>query len=116
MCSALCKDGGVDGDGDSCVSTREYFANEVWPKVLGKTCITCHGPAGIAEEQGAEFRLLPASYPGFLDANLASVTENASVSFDDLSALLAKPTAKTKHGGGEVIKAGSEEYRILETC
>jgi hypothetical protein len=110
-----CKDGGVDGDGDSCVSTREYFANEVWPKVLGKTCITCHGPAGIAEEQGAEFRLLPASYPGFLDANLASVSENASVSYDDLSALLAKPTAKTKHGGGEVIKAGSEEYRILES-
>ncbi|HEY8379304.1 MAG TPA: DUF1592 domain-containing protein [Nannocystis sp.] len=108
-----CKGGGEDGD--SCVSTREYFVNEVWPKVLGKTCISCHGPAGVAEEQGAEFRLLPPSYPGFLDANLEAVREHASVSYDGLSALLAKPSGKTKHGGGEVLKADSEEYRLLES-
>ena len=108
-----CKDGGAGG-GDSCVSTREYFANEVWPKVLGKSCISCHGPAGIAEEQGAEFRLLPSAYPGFLDANFAAVQENASISYDGVSALLAKPSGKTKHGGGAVLQEGSEEYRILE--
>ncbi len=108
-----CQDG-AGGSGDSCVSTRELFANEVWTKVMGTKCITCHGPAGIAEEQNAEFRLLPASYPGFMDANFASVSENASVSYDGLSALLAKPTNQTKHGGGEVIKKDSEEYRLLE--
>ena len=113
--AGACKDGGLDGDGDSCVSTREYFANEAWTKVLGKTCISCHGPAGIAEEQGAEFRLLPSSYPGFLDTNFTAVQENASISYDGVSALLAKPSGQTKHGGGEVIKKGSEEYRILET-
>ena len=100
--------------GDSCVSTREFFANEVWTKVMGTKCIVCHGPAGIAEEQNAEFRLLPASYPGFMDANFEAVKQNASISYDGLSALLAKPSAQAKHGGGEVIKQDSEEYRILK--
>ena len=104
---------GALNDGDSCVSTREYFAAEAWTKVMGKKCITCHGPAGIAEEQNAEFRLLPSSYPGFMDANFEAVTANASISYDGLSALLAKPSGKTSHGGGEVIKADSEEYRII---
>jgi len=101
------------GDEDSCVSTREFFAAEAWTKVMGTKCITCHGPAGIAEEKNAEFRLLPSSYPGFMDANFESAKTNASVSYDGLSALLAKPTAKTMHGGGAVIAEGSEEYRIL---
>lgn len=110
---ALGCNGALGGDDDSCVSTREYFAAEAWTKVMGKKCITCHGPAGIAEEQNAEFRLLPSSYPGFMDANYEAVKQNASVSYDGLSALLAKPSAKTTHGGGEVIKEGSEEYRII---
>jgi hypothetical protein len=109
-----CKDGGL-GDGDSCVSTREYFATEVWTKVLSRSCINCHGPAGIAEAQGAEFRLLPASYPGFLDANLDAVGKQAEVSYNDVPALLAKPTKQTEHGGGEVFKKDSEEYRVLES-
>ena len=69
-----CK-GGLGGD--SCVSTREYFADEVWTNVMSRKCITCHGPAGIAEEQNAEFRLLPSSYPGFMDANFEAVSANA---------------------------------------
>ena len=35
-----CK-GGLGGD--SCVSTREYFADEVWTNVMSRKCITCHG-------------------------------------------------------------------------
>jgi len=101
------------GDGDSCTSTREYFAAEAWTKVMGTRCITCHGPAGIAEEQNADFRLLPASYPGFMDANFEAVRASASVSYDGVSALLAKPSGQTSHGGGAVIKEGSEEYRII---
>lgn len=108
-----CKDG--VGDGDSCVSTREYFADEVWTKVVSGTCMNCHGPAGLAESQGAEFLLFPSAYPGFLDRNFEAVQEAASVSYDGVSALLAKPTGRTKHGGGEVFKEGSEEYRIMES-
>ena len=110
---ALGCNGGALGGGDTCVSTRAYFAAEVWTKVMGKKCITCHGPAGIAEEKNAEFRLLPSSYPGFMDANFEAARTHASVSYDGLSALLAKPTGKVAHGGGEVIKADSEEYRVI---
>ncbi|MBL8972250.1 MAG: hypothetical protein JNK56_16820, partial [Myxococcales bacterium] len=116
LCTGLalgCK-GGLGG-GDSCTSTREFFADEVWVNVMGRKCITCHGPGGVAEAAGAEFNLLPSSYPGFLDANFAEVSENASISYNDVSALLAKPSGQTKHGGGEIIKQGSEEYRILES-
>lgn len=116
LCTGLalgCK-GGLGG-GDSCTSTREYFADEVWNEVMGSKCITCHGPGGVAEAAGAEFNLLPSSYPGFMDANFAEVQENAGVSYNDVSALLAKPSGQTKHGGGEVIKPDSEEYRILES-
>src|SRR5262245_919740 len=109
---AGCKDGGLGGD--SCVSTREYFAGEVWTRVVSQSCINCHGPAGIAEEQGANFRLLPSAYPGFLDADFEAMKEAASVSYDGLTALLAKPTAATKHGGGEVFKKDSAEYKIME--
>ena len=104
---------GLGGDGDSCVSTREYFAAEAWTKVFAAKCIVCHQPGGIAEEQNAEFRLQPSSYPGFLDTNFEAVKTNASVAYDGLSAILAKPTKATSHGGGEVIKPDSEEYRIL---
>jgi hypothetical protein len=107
-----CK-GGLGG-GDTCVSTREYFAAEAWTRVFGAKCITCHGPAGIAEEQNAEFRLLPASYPGFMDANYEAVKANASVAYDGVSALLAKPSNQTMHGGGKILEPGSEEYRIVE--
>ena len=107
-----CK-GGLGGD--SCVSTREYFADEVWTNVMSRKCITCHGPGGVAEAAGAELNLLPSSYPGFMDANFAEISENSSVAYDGLSALLAKPSGQTKHGGGEVIKTDSEEYRILES-
>ena len=116
LCTGLalgCK-GGLGG-GDSCTSTREYFADQVWNEVMGRKCITCHGPGGVAEAAGAEFNLLPSSYPGFMDANFAEATEASKVSYEDVSALLAKPSGQTKHGGGEVIKQDSEEYRILES-
>jgi len=106
---------GDSKDGDSCVSTREYFATEVWTKVMAKTCINCHAPAGIAEEGGADFRLLPSSYPGFMDTNFDAVTETGKQSYEGLSALLAKPSGATKHGGGEVLKPDTEEYRIMES-
>ncbi len=102
-------------DGDSCVSTREYFATEVWTKVMAKSCINCHAPAGIAEEGGSEFRLLPSSYPGFMDTNYEAVAEIGKQSYEGLSALIAKPSARTSHGGGEQLKADSEEYRIMES-
>lgn len=105
---------GCGGSGDDCVSTREFFAREVWAEVLAKRCLDCHGPGGVAEQEGAALLLLPASYPGFLDADFAAASDSAKVSHDGVPALLAKPTGRTKHGGGAVITEGGREYRILQ--
>jgi hypothetical protein len=104
-------------DGDSCVSTREYFADRGLDQGDGQVkCITCHGPAGIAEEGGAEFNLLPSSYPGFMDANFES-RHRRTPSSPTTTSPPCSPSraAQTKHGGGEVIKPDSEEYRIIES-
>jgi len=85
--------------GDSCVSTREYFANEILSGAM-KQCAGCHEPGGLASEKGAEFLLLPSTYPGFLDANLEAVREMAKNEYDGTPLLLAKPSGLTEHGGG----------------
>jgi hypothetical protein len=107
--------GGDSPNSSSCVSTREYFAQEVWPKVMAKKCITCHAPGGLAAERYSSLLLFPASYPGFLDQNLASLTDLAKTEYDDVSVLLQKPLGKLKHGGGAQIEEGSAEYTLLSS-
>ncbi|MGB1015042.1 MAG: hypothetical protein ACPG4T_12975, partial [Nannocystaceae bacterium] len=98
--------------GDSCVSTREYFANEILSGAM-KQCAGCHEPGGLASEKGAEFLLLPSTYPGFLDANLEAVREMAKNEYDGTPLLLAKPSGLTEHGGGVVIEDGDENYKKI---
>ncbi len=98
--------------GKSCVSTREYFANEILGGAM-KQCAGCHEPGGLASEKGAEFILLPATYPGFLDANMDAVREMAKNQYDGTPLLLAKPSALTEHGGGKVIDEGDENYEKI---
>ena len=72
---------GDSSDEDSCVSTREYCANEILGGAM-KSCAGCHEPGGLASEQFAEFRLWPATYPGFIDENLENVRKMASTEFN----------------------------------
>ena len=53
------------------------------------------------------------AFPGFLDLNLANITEVAKTQYDGQSILLLKPTGKIDHGGGAVIAEGSPEYNNL---
>jgi hypothetical protein len=119
-------DGGVPGTGTGtgptggsagppgCVSTRTFFAQEVWTPLLDKVCINCHAPDGIAAEQNAELRLLPSSYPGFLDANLENLRHVARFAVDGKPVLLQKPLGQLEHGGGKQLDADSTEYAALE--
>ncbi len=97
-----------------CLSNRDYFAQEAWPAVFGNICVSCHAPGGEAVEDDAAFQLLPANYPGFIEANLAAVTEMARNEYDGVPLLLAKPSGLTDHGGGTVITAGDPNYQVLE--
>lgn len=83
---------------------------------MSQDCVKCHTPDGYAvAEKGAKFVLQPSSYPGFLDENLRMLEELARVDVDGKPLLLVKPTGGNSHGGGEIIKEGSEEYAALET-
>ncbi len=100
-------------DATSCVSTRQYFAQEVWPKVMAKKCITCHAPGGLAAARFSSLLLYPTSYPGFLDHNLESLKDLAKTEYEDVSVLLQKPLGKLKHGGGVQLEPGSAEYTLM---
>lgn len=97
----------------SCVSTRQVFTQQVWPKVMAKKCINCHAPGGLAAERYAALELFPTAYPGFLERNLASLRELARTEYDDVSVLLRKPLGELSHGGGQQLQADSEDYRLL---
>ncbi|HEU4412654.1 MAG TPA: hypothetical protein VFS43_45845 [Polyangiaceae bacterium] len=105
---------GDDDKGGECVSSRQYFLETAWPKVFGKSCVTCHAPDGQAAREGAALQLLPSTYPGFTDLNLESMRELAKLSYEGKPHLVQKPLGVESHGGGKVVEAGSEEATIIE--
>ena len=105
---------GTTGEPGDCRSTRDFFASEVWAKGMGTVCVQCHEPTGAAAAKGAKFRLLTPAYPGFIEANLASIAGFAGYEYEDTPLLLAKPTGLVDHGGGVVLGEASELYINLE--
>ncbi|MFO0658679.1 MAG: DUF1592 domain-containing protein [Polyangiaceae bacterium] len=98
----------------SCMSTRDYFAEQVWGPVMQKVCLQCHLIGGQGAE-GSQFVLYPSSYPDFLDVNLELIrTKIAPKSFNGQPALIAKPTGLADHGGGKQIDAGGAQYNALK--
>ncbi len=97
-----------------CVSSRSYFVDEVWPKVLNNpnavvSCQACHVSDGIA---GATRLILSADD----DANFSAARTVAQIflnGFDD-PLLVLKPTATVGHGGGQLVQPGSAEEAILK--
>lgn len=57
---------------------------------------------------------LSQAYPGFLELNVANITEIAKIQYEGKSELLLKPLGQMNHGGGAVLTEGSDEYAILE--
>ncbi len=102
-----------DAAGD-CTPPRELLATRAWPEAFGKVCIKCHSPDGIASEQNAALKLLPASYPGFLDAKGANLSYLARLECDGRSLLLRKPLGELNHGGGKVIERDSQTFAAIE--
>jgi mono/diheme cytochrome c family protein len=106
-------DDGPNGNGE-CTTIRDAFVQQAWQPVLGSTCISCHQPGGAAYQAEARFRLVPASYPGFVDLNLAAVRELAGYEYEGVPLLLAKPSGRVSHGGGNVLDPSSAQYREFQ--
>jgi hypothetical protein len=94
-----------------------YFETEVWDKVGGARCMTCHKQGGDAEE--SQFILRdPSTLPGrdrddAVRHNRDAFARLARAKEGGQSRLLAKATGGHDHGGGDVLKPGSRDYQIL---
>jgi hypothetical protein len=94
-----------------------YFKDEVWAKVGQRYCLTCHKKGGDAED--TRFVLVD---PRKLDAaakdeamrhNREAFARMAALKEKDQSRLLVKVVGGLDHGGMDVLKPDSTEYRIL---
>jgi hypothetical protein len=109
--AGACSGAGDEGQVNYCETTREYFVTRVWEPIFARKCLACHTPQG--EARASRLVLEGPLTPGFVDQNLATVTDVASYSIRGLSTLLLKPTAQVEHGGGLQIQPGSEEYNAI---
>lgn len=93
---------------------RDFFADELWGKVVERTCLKCHKSGGDAED--SEFILLDPSLDGALQQNrerLMKLTKQREPKTGK-SRILLKVIGELDHGGEDVLAKGSTRYRILE--
>jgi hypothetical protein len=98
----------------ACVSTREYFTTQIYGKTM-QTCLGCHTPGGTADQKGAKFKLYRETWPDFVSANLESIKDYAKLEIDDTPVLLLKPLGERDHGGGQVFKEDSEDFKTFQS-
>jgi hypothetical protein len=95
----------------------DYFKDEVWAKVGARACLTCHKQGGDAEK--SKFILVDprksegAARDEVMRQNRAAFAKMAALKEKDQSRLLLKVVGGLDHGGSEVVKPDSAEYRIL---
>lgn len=98
-------------------SNDDRFENEVWARVGASKCLTCHRKGGDAEK--SKFILTdPRKLSGSdrdesMRRNQAAFAKLAAVKEKDQSRMLLKVVGKLDHGGEDVLKPDSTEYRIL---
>lgn len=104
----------------SCVSARDFFAEQAWP-VINAKCTGCHAPGGMAatadnpKQRAAGFTLSWDAYPDFLDTNLAELSRMVSEQINGVPKLLVKPIGGDTHVGGAVMAEDSPEYALIKT-
>jgi len=116
---AGCSDGddkeGGNTAANACLSNRRFFESQVWASFMSQKCARCHTPDGEAvNEKGAKLVLQTASYPNFIDTNLAALQQSSNEKFGDKVKLLEKPLGGLDHGGGQVIAPGGPEHLALQ--
>jgi Protein of unknown function (DUF1588) len=111
---ALATSGVACGNEERCVSSREFYSSQVYGKAMAD-CNGCHSPGGVAVQQGAKLQVVRDSYPDFVSTNIKALRDYAKIEVDGRPLLLLKALGERKHGGGAVLKADSDQYRILET-
>ena len=116
ICVSLIALGLLANPGRADENTSTFFEKTVWAKVGERTCLKCHKAGGEAEE--SKFVLTD---PKRSQDQTETMRHNQSV-FTKIarletgvhqSRMLQKVVGKLNHGGKEVLKADSPEYRII---
>lgn len=98
-------------------SVDPFFAAEVWDKIGVQTCLKCHKVAGDAEDSNFVLRDPQRSRGAYqaesMQHNQLAFEKMARLKEDDQPRLLLKVVGKLEHGGKEVLKLDSTEYRVL---
>jgi hypothetical protein len=88
------------------------FAQTLYPVLEQAACRSCHNPDGVASATRLVFPEADAS-AARIEAFGVSLVTLVDRNNPDESPLLKKPTNRTPHAGGERIKPGGEEEKIL---
>ena len=96
-----------------CCAADRFFVEQVWARVGERTCLKCHKIGGDAEDSGFVLTETIRNRNG-LPQNLAAFLKVAAKKKGGQSLLMLKIAGDADHGGGEVLKADSTGYRILD--
>ena len=88
------------------------FAGRVYPVLEKAQCRTCHNDNGVASVTRVQFPREGAE-PQEIEALGLRLRTVVRAGQPDASLLLLKPTNRVAHAGGERIKGGSEDEKIL---
>ncbi len=89
-----------------------FFANKLYPVLEAAQCRICHASDGVASATRVHFppKDAPAEQVELFGLSLAPLVDRADPSN---SLLRNKPTNRLRHTGGERVKPGSEQEKIL---
>jgi len=90
-----------------------FFSNIVYPALQKAGCSGCHADDGVASGTGLRFPTASASVEDIesFGRGLGSLVDREN---PERSLLIAKPTNRLEHTGGQRITPGSQEERILQ--
>lgn len=105
--------GDTDAPADQvCLDDATFFRDELYPKVVKKTCMGCHVADGLARESSLVF--VSEARPDHLSVNAALLADLAGLERDGTSVVLLKPQGLEEHGGGEVLQPDGAPFALLQ--
>jgi hypothetical protein len=101
---------------EPCATAEQSFAWELYGPVFSR-CMGCHNEFGLAQKGNVRLKFVLPGEPEFAETNVELLREYATSSVmvegAELALLVAKPTGKMGHVGGEVLKPDGPEARLL---
>ena len=102
----------------TCTTPEQSFSWEVYGPVFSR-CIGCHNEFGLARQRELPLKLTFPGEPDFAEQNVQVLTGYATTITQtpqgDIPILLAKPTGRVEHVGGEVLAPDSNEAALLKS-